>query len=259
MAHLPLRRDSYPLQDGDWGVERTIRWMYALVNGREGTRHPRVQATAAAATAGAPDFNSQTAALFRWVQQNIRFRTDEATSRLFGWANPEDIELIQSPVVTLGLAAGDCDDFSTLLLALLRAHGINGVFTTVARHGHDFSHVFVEAINPQTGEHLALDPTVARSFPGWRPERIMRQRRWRGLGQDPQSNPSVLQQILTSTQPLIQAAASRVAYGQRTSPLELDLGTGAGSSSSLAWLAVGLTAGVVGVTLLGGGRKRRRH
>jgi hypothetical protein len=38
----------------------------------------------------------------------------------------------------------------------------------------ELSHVYVEVRDKLTGAWLSLDPTVARSYPGWQPEQIAR-------------------------------------------------------------------------------------
>src|SRR5205085_10599278 len=95
----PLRKRTYGLQDGDWGVERTVRWMYALAGGSEGATHPAVRTAAKQATEGlaADDFQGRTAALFNLVKTSIQFQQDEDTMQQLGLPNAEDTELLQTP------------------------------------------------------------------------------------------------------------------------------------------------------------------
>jgi hypothetical protein len=92
--------------------------------------------------------------------------------------------------------SGDCDDFSMLCAAMLRALGIESAFKTIAADSADptrYSHVYVMAIRPE-GE-LALDCSHG-STPGWEAPAVGKTRLWplekttmrstnmRGLGDD---------------------------------------------------------------------------
>jgi len=75
--------------------------------------------------------------------------------------DPDDIELVQTPVRTLMDARGDCDDFSVLIAATLRACAIPVRFAVVKTPGHEFfNHVFPEASTDDGTTWLALDGTL---------------------------------------------------------------------------------------------------
>lgn len=106
------------------------------------------------------DWHSEVAALHEFVRDYIRYTLD-----------PDGIELIQTPVKTLELQQGDCDDKSTLLAALLKAGGHPARFVAVGMNGDDFSHVLVEA---KSGESWIPLETILPVAMGWAPPDITR-------------------------------------------------------------------------------------
>lgn len=78
-------------------------------------------------------WTKEAAALQNWVRRHIRYVKDV-----------RGVETVQSPVKTLQLKAGDCDDQATLLATFLEAAGHATRFVAVARKRGVFSHVYVE-------------------------------------------------------------------------------------------------------------------
>ncbi|MEO8137429.1 MAG: transglutaminase-like domain-containing protein [Betaproteobacteria bacterium] len=109
------------------------------------------------------DYAGEIKALFEWVQQNIRYTKDTV-----------QVEVLHSARRMLAVQAGDCDDFSILLGAMLEAigHPVRLVLT-----GPDslqprlFSHVYVEA--NCRGRWLPLDATMPYAM-GWAPRALVR-------------------------------------------------------------------------------------
>jgi len=95
--------------------------------------------------------------IFWWVKQNIRFVHD-----------PTYFELIQSPLVTIEEKAGDCDDFSILILSGNYVVGNDARLATIGRTKKMLDHVFVEVEDKQ-GKWIAYDAVVPCSKPGWHP------------------------------------------------------------------------------------------
>jgi transglutaminase-like putative cysteine protease len=204
------------LPAGDFGVKRTIHWMNQLARGTEGARNPRVRELAIAIVRGQPDRDdyAQASALYYWVKSNIEFRG-------------EPDEVISSPLVTLQIRAGDCDDHATLMTALLRALGIEARFVTVAADAsapETFTHVYTQAWIRQSQQWLTLDTTVANARPGWQPARVTRVRTWdmyvrtmHGLGDD-STTKQVTQTITDTAKTISNALAARISnqvqYGQ---------------------------------------------
>ncbi|HZR27893.1 MAG TPA: transglutaminase-like domain-containing protein [Terriglobales bacterium] len=170
----PTHGARYPLRDGDSGIKRTIEYMEALVLGNEGAANLEVRRTAIDITRNVASRNyiGEIDAIQQWVLQNIKFRGEYK-------------ETIQTPLVTLKLRAGDCDDHAQLVAALLMSIGHKTRFKTVAadrQAPNDFSHVFTEVQNPRTQEWIPIETTVAGVRAGWAPPNIYRAQAWRTMG-----------------------------------------------------------------------------
>ena len=236
----------YPLASGDAGIARTVQIMRGLATGNEGAANGAVRAAALQITRNVPnrDFRAEIQAIFDWVKRNIKFRGEYK-------------EFLQSPVVTLELQAGDCDDHATLLAALLLTLGHQATFRTVATGGgKEFTHVYVTVRDKRSGQWIALDTTVAKSTLGWEPENITRQRSWRGMGDmAPVSWPAPVQatgktavvlEIARQFQPLINAAAQRVAGGNLYAPSAFSFQTAGASGSGIVGSGLSTSAIVIG-------------
>jgi transglutaminase-like putative cysteine protease len=165
----PTKTQSFPLPDGDRGIKVTIDLMHKAAS--DGARDPQIRQLALQITQSVAnkDYAGEIAAVYGWVKQNIRFRGE--------WD-----ETIQAPEVTLKFGAGDCDDHSVLVCALLGALGYRCRFKTVAVRGEqEFTHVYAEALNPGAGQWIALDTTVDQAYPGWEPPDKSREKEWNAL------------------------------------------------------------------------------
>jgi transglutaminase-like putative cysteine protease len=96
--------------------------------------------------------------LFHWVRNNIRYTRD-----IFR------VELLHTARRMLELQAGDCDDMTILLGAMLVAtgHPVRIALTGFRlEKPHVYSHIYLE-VNVN-GKWIALDPTMDRPI-GWAP------------------------------------------------------------------------------------------
>jgi hypothetical protein len=111
----------------------------------------------------AKDYVGEIRALFEWVQRNIRYTKD-----------PFRLEVLHSARRMLELRAGDCDDMSILLGAMLEAIGHP---VRLALAGPDplrprlFTHVYLEVY--YKGRWIPLDPTMPHPM-GWAPRTTVR-------------------------------------------------------------------------------------
>ena len=177
VATFPAQRAfRTTLQDGDPGIAQTIRAMRGLALGAKGVGSLLVRKAALQMVRGVPakDASGEIQRVFDWVKQNIEFRGEYE-------------ETLQSPEFTLNAGAGDCDDHSTLIAALLLSlgHPVRFQTVTTSRRSPQFIHVFAEVFNRKSGQWTPLDTTVARSYVGWYPERVTRSQAWQpmaGLG-----------------------------------------------------------------------------
>jgi hypothetical protein len=131
------------------------------------------------------DYLGEIKALFEWTQRNIRYTRD-----------PYKVELVHTARRMLELRAGDCDDMSIFLGALLESigHPVRIVIAGANPLRPDqFSHVYLEV--GCRGRWIALDPTMP--FPmGWSPlspvKRVFPLRRRSNMGQMDGFNQSVI-------------------------------------------------------------------
>jgi hypothetical protein len=255
---IPYRMRSVAIGHGDSAIRKAVLHMERLVLGPEGVGHPNVRIAAIEAAHGSVKNVNEIDAVFRWVKQNIEFRG-------------EDAETLQSPAVTLQLKAGDCDDHSILMAALLRSLGYSVRFKTVAANSYvpnQFTHVYAVVLDKRTKQWIPLDTTVQPSFPGWEPPNIHRENMYvrKGLGQDYSQLPQYVvpplvpappvpaglgpkgQFIYDLTSPFAQALASRIAHGTTpavTGNLNLGVWGPSGSGGLPTWIWVLLGAGVL--------------
>jgi hypothetical protein len=155
---LEILRHLIP--EGYPGTLKTAEHIASLV--RQGAKDFCVRQTAIAIlrqhAVQPKDYQGEIKALFGWVQRNIRYTKD-----------PVRVEVLHSPERLLQLRAGDCDDFTILLGALLEAigHPIRLVLSGPdARQPRLFTHVFLEVSH--RGQWVPLDATMPYPM-GWSP------------------------------------------------------------------------------------------
>src|SRR6266446_3743263 len=154
---IPFTMRRWKIGHGDSAINKTLLHMQRLVLGPEGVGHPLVRLAAVSSARGSVKNVNEIEGVLDWVKKNIEFRGENA-------------ETLQSPVVTLQLKAGDCDDHSMLMAAMLKSLGYQVEFKTVATQRmapHQFSHVYVIVRDKRTGRWVPLDSTVPNSFAGW--------------------------------------------------------------------------------------------
>jgi transglutaminase-like putative cysteine protease len=135
---------------------------------REGSRdfYVRQRAIQIFRQAGAPskDRWAEVCALFHWVRNNVRYTRD-----IFR------VELLHTARRMLELRAGDCDDMTILLGAMLvsTGHPVRLVLTGFrSKRPHSYSHIYPE-VNVR-GKWIALDATMNRPI-GWAPPALWKQ------------------------------------------------------------------------------------
>jgi hypothetical protein len=109
------------------------------------------------------DYLGEINALFRWVQRHVRYTKD-----------PFHVEVLHTARRMLELRAGDCDDMTILLGALVKSvgHPVRIVLTGPdARRPDLFSHIYLEA--QCQGDWIPLDATMPFAM-GWSPRAPVR-------------------------------------------------------------------------------------
>lgn len=122
------------IANGDLGTKQTLAFMSKIV--RHYKTNQVVRETALSIISHIPEknFTDEVRYLHAWVRDRIRYVKDV-----------RGVETLQTPVKTLELMQGDCDDQTTLLCALLESIGHKTRMVAVATHGRkEFSHVFPE-------------------------------------------------------------------------------------------------------------------
>lgn len=154
----PRRAALSGIPNGTAGSIATMRTMRQLV--RDAIRDPaqKVRESAITILRGVNMFSDQVRTLQQWVQNNIEYRRD-----------PPDVELVQTPQVTLQLRAGDCDDHSVLTAALLQATGHPTRFIAIGLDGAPLSHVLTQTL---IGTSWVAVETIERRPLGWLPKGI---------------------------------------------------------------------------------------
>lgn len=159
------------LLSGEQGTAQTIKLMRKLVD--DALLDPAFVRTAVDIVRPVPAYDDlgEVEALYNFVRSRIRFTKDPTTK-----------EKLYPPQELLKIRAGDCDDISMLLAALLMAVGYNARFVTVSANPEspeDFSHVYVEAEFPGGSKNwMPLDAARPGSEFGIAPPVYFRKRAW---------------------------------------------------------------------------------
>jgi transglutaminase-like putative cysteine protease len=148
------------------GTQTTVMRMRALI--RAGAKDFYVRQHAIdillAQAVRAKDYKGEIKALFEWVQQHVRYTKD-----------PYAVEVLHTPRRMLELRAGDCDDMSMVLGALLESigHPVRIVLTgSRPDRPRLFTHVYIEAFC--RGRWIPLDATMPYPM-GWEPRTPVKQ------------------------------------------------------------------------------------
>lgn len=123
------------IPDGFPGVVETLRIMSRLA--RDGKIAMAVRQTALRLTqhCAQKDVSCEVRQLHAFVRDHVRYVQDI-----------EGVETVQTPVKTLELLAGDCDDKATVLAALLASIGFKTRFVAIGFEPGVFAHVYLEVL-----------------------------------------------------------------------------------------------------------------
>jgi len=124
--------------------------------------------------------HEQPRVVLEWVQENVRYEPDDPPARLRAWlaamqaGKPGDpFERFSGPGRTIGRGAGDCDDSSRVVRAVLRCLGHNARLVFIGdRNG---PHHVTAAIPTPSGQWFWLDaslPARAGEHPNRAKERL---------------------------------------------------------------------------------------
>lgn len=111
------------------------------------------------------DSKSKMVAVLNWIKVNLSYTYDHVeANRLFGM-DPEDIELVKSPLAVLESRRYDCDCIATFIASIFLYLGISVRFLIVGFDSsipeteyEGFSHVYAQGFDEETGQWVIVDP-----------------------------------------------------------------------------------------------------
>jgi transglutaminase-like putative cysteine protease len=131
-VHRPTLLADLP--SGEAGTYATVRLMRRFVQQFKTSTQVRQEALALIQDLPQKDWYGEVEALFSWVRDHIRYVRDI-----------NGVETLQTPLVTMELGTGDCDDKASLLASLLESIGHPTRFVAVGfQHPREYSHVYLE-------------------------------------------------------------------------------------------------------------------
>lgn len=155
--------------DTDSVTSQTVGLMCRYIN-EAADSDPAVQAAASWAAnhyaRGSDDPTMLAWAAFWFAKHNVKFVVDEAPLFRLGEAGQQDLLISPSVLIRMRNPQEDCDGFTMLVCALLRAMAVPYAVVTIAAGPEDperWSHVFAMAFTPAP---LPLDASHG-SGPGW--------------------------------------------------------------------------------------------
>lgn len=156
LLDTPRQQFLGELPPGEPGTQATLQLMRRLVVQYKRSSSIREAALSLLQGVRPKDWRGEINAIFTFVRDHIRYTKD-----IHG------METLQTPPVTMDLSAGDCDDKSTLLAAMLESVGHPTRFVAVGyRAPGSYSHVYVET---RLGSGwIPLDATMSEPM-GWKP------------------------------------------------------------------------------------------
>jgi len=161
----PPQIDLQTIPSGYLGTLKTVKHISDLI--KQGAKDFLVRQTAIdillQRAVKPKDYLGEIKALFEWVQQNIRYTKD--TFR---------VEVLHSAKRMLELRAGDCDDMTILLGAMLEAigHPVRLLLSGSDPLRQDlFSHIYLEVFHK--GRWIPLDATMPHPM-GWAPRTLVK-------------------------------------------------------------------------------------
>lgn len=121
------------IPDGSAGIRATLEVMRSLANQFKTNLDIRTLAVGLTSQFAQKDYVSEVKALQVFVRDKIRYVKDV-----------KGVETLQTPLVTLKMRSGDCDDKCTLLASLLESIGHPARFVAVGFQNDVYEHVLVE-------------------------------------------------------------------------------------------------------------------
>lgn len=152
------------IPDGPAGIRETLKQMRQCVLRGKSDPQMHLIANRLVSHCAPKDFICEVAAIFDFVQKEIRYSLD-----------PNEIELLRDPRQVIEQGTGDCDDKCIVLACLLELKGHAATLRALGFERsawgmpiEEYSHVVVLTNPGADGEWVALDATEPNA-PGWYP------------------------------------------------------------------------------------------
>lgn len=129
---------------GPAGVRQTLSFMREFANAGKLRPEIRFRALSLVQRCGSKNWECEAIKLRDFVREQIAYRKDIT-----------GVETLQTPSLTLKLAAGDCDDKSVLFSALAESIGHQTRFVAVGLQRGKFQHVAPQIMLRRNGERAA--------------------------------------------------------------------------------------------------------
>lgn len=143
------------IPEGIPGISATLKVMGGLVKQYKKSMAVRNMALSLTQSCLQKDWACEVRSLHQYVRDNIRYVNDIT-----------DVETVQTPDKTLELGAGDCDDKSVLLCALLESIGHPTRFVAIGFEPGIYSHVYCAT---KVGAQWVPLETTEYVEAGWEP------------------------------------------------------------------------------------------
>lgn len=158
-SNQPMTATLQAIPDGKAGTVATLKIMKEVTKAGKATLPVRNLAVSLIGHLAQKDYFNEIKSLHRFVRDQIRYVKDI-----------RGIETVQTPDVTLAIRAGDCDDKSVLLAALLESIGHPTRFVAIGFKPDDFVHVYVET---RIGTSWVPVETTEPVEVGWSPKGVV--------------------------------------------------------------------------------------
>lgn len=129
-----LNSKIYRIPDGDAGIKLTLKMMRCLVRKYKTALPIRILAQRLTLPLSQKNYRAEAKTLHEFVRDKIRYVRDIT-----------NVETIQTPIQTLQIGSGDCDDKCILVATLLESIGHPTRFVACGFNYAPISHVFVES------------------------------------------------------------------------------------------------------------------
>lgn len=159
MSNLSTVATLSLIPEGVAGIRETLKAMTAIVRSYKKSMPVRNMAITLIAGCQQKDWACEVKSVHAFVRDRVRYVNDIT-----------DVETVQTPDITLQNRAGDCDDKSTLLAALLESIGHPTRFVAIGFEPTIYSHVYVET---RIGDNWIPLETTEPVEAGWSPDPLL--------------------------------------------------------------------------------------